>query len=262
MRERLPRRPFPVSWLRLASRLVGLLATGAFSGARRRLIRKLDALLSREINEIVFYEDLEAEAFADLMDVSLPRYTPVYELAIVCALAARHAGEKSLLEIGTNEGRSTRNLSAALPDWRIETVDLPAEMGRTVDDWQASELLPAAEVGRLCRDCPNVTMHLGHPAEVLAGRRFGAAFIDGDHSYEGVRRDTELAMGLVDGVVLWHDWRPEDARIGVVRYLDELKAGGVPVHVAPRTSVAWAVCRRSDHGGRGVLLRGSASPRR
>ncbi len=75
-------------------------------------------------------------------------------------------------------------------------------------------------------------------------RRLGSAstqpvdllFIDGDHSYEGVKADWELFVPLVKpfGVVIFHDtlWElsPESKHsredMGVPRFVDELRAAG------------------------------------
>jgi predicted O-methyltransferase YrrM len=64
-------------------------------------------------------------------------------------------------------------------------------------------------------------------------------FIDGDHSYEGVRRDWELFSGFLSefGVAIFHDtiWdidpdpRWYTARMGVPRLVDELRQEGYPV---------------------------------
>lgn len=63
-------------------------------------------------------------------------------------------------------------------------------------------------------------------------------FIDGDHTYEGVKRDWELFLPHLNefGVVVFHDtlWdiRPDDkynrAGMGVPRFVDELRAAGYP----------------------------------
>jgi len=78
-------------------------------------------------------------------------------------------------------------------------------------------------------------------AEAAVGwqHRIDLIFIDGDHSYEGVKADWDLFVPHVSefGVVVFHDtlWdlRPDPklsrADMGVPRFVDELRSAGYPV---------------------------------
>ena len=69
-------------------------------------------------------------------------------------------------------------------------------------------------------------------------RKIDLIFIDGDHGYEGVKRDWELFLPHLSefGVVVFHDtlWdlRPDPnlsrTDMGVPRFVDELRAAGYP----------------------------------
>jgi predicted O-methyltransferase YrrM len=87
-----------------------------------------------------------------------------------------------------------------------------------------------------------VTIVREHSQDAAAGwtRPIDLLFIDGDHSYDGVRRDWELFSPHVRpmGVVVLHDtlwalageesaWRRDD--MGVPRFVDELRREGYPV---------------------------------
>ncbi len=89
-------------------------------------------------------------------------------------------------------------------------------------------------------------------------------FIDGDHSYEGVKRDWELFTPHLApfGVVVFHDtaweidpvsWR-EYARedMGVPRFVEELRLAGQPVITLPRDCGVSIVQARP--GGLSLLL--------
>lgn len=111
--------------------------------------------------------------------------------------------------------------------------------------------LPSGEFGGGYRDCrgqlyqqfsqPGQTLHLvransHEPAtterirQLLGGRKIDFLFIDGDHTYAGVRRDFELYTPFVapGGLVALHDvvHRPEQPRIEVWKFWRELKEGG------------------------------------
>lgn len=65
-------------------------------------------------------------------------------------------------------------------------------------------------------------------AETLAGRSLDVLYIDGDHSYDGVKRDFELYRHLVssNGMIVFHDIVSDyKARYGITTTSD---TGGVP----------------------------------
>lgn len=56
----------------------------------------------------------------------------------------------------------------------------------------------------------------------IDGREFTSAYIDGDHTYEGVKADFEKAAPHVDKVIMFDDYA--DPRFpGVQKFIDELK---------------------------------------
>ena len=155
------------------------------------------------------------------------------ETLVLCA-AVRAVGARRVLEIGTFEGATTVQLAANVTaDGHVFTLDLdPAGAADAVIPCVGSDVQltgkPLERIGRQYRDTPyaaRITQIL-HDSTTVDYRQYfdqlDLAFIDGGHSYEQVKCDTERVLPLVrpGGAVLWHDYRPGCA--GVRRYLHEL----------------------------------------
>ncbi len=130
---------------------------------------------------------------------------------------ARHAaGRRRLAEIGVWHGVTTRRLRAAMaPDAVLFAID-PYPRGRL--GFSPQRYVAQREVART----PGGTVRWLRSTGAEAGRAFqrdGEApvdfiFIDGDHSYEGLKGDWEAWRALVapGGVIALHDSRPTPSR--------------------------------------------------
>ena len=134
-----------------------------------------------------------------------------------------------VLEIGTFMGNTTRQMAENLPGAIIHTVDLPEDFSfksepiadKPKDDFH---LIDGRCVGRDFK---------GHPCEVRIRQHFADTatwsfeeaensnffFIDGSHTYEYCKSDSEKCYELCagNGVFLWHDC--DDGHPGVVKLL-------------------------------------------
>jgi predicted O-methyltransferase YrrM len=144
---------------------------------------------------------------------------------------ARYAtGRKRLAEIGVWHGVTTKRLRAAMaPDGELYAVD-PYPRGRL--GFSAQRHIARREVARV----RNGIVHWIRATGADAGRQLAAArapavdfvFIDGDHSYEGLRGDWEAWAGLLrhDGIVALHDSRSTPQRnlagAGSVRFTQDV----------------------------------------
>jgi len=140
---------------------------------------------------------------------------------------------RKILEIGTFHGVGALTMALNAPAAEIYTVDLPNEAG--------NDMVPSLSRG----DQEWVRLSRGMQGVAFAGHRLSArihqvfadslkmdvrefidsadfCFIDGGHSYECVKADTENALKVLSakGVIVWDDysWFVED----VGRYLLEL----------------------------------------
>lgn len=134
-----------------------------------------------------------------------------------------------VLEIGSLYGGTLWYWSHLPHIEELTSIDMPPNeptpleiVRHTRPHWQEWFGLPPRFV-----DCPYPSMS-PYPISVAARRApFDLVFIDGDHSYNGVRRDFETYMPFVarGGIVAFHDTWPNYDRHepGVVRWCDELR---------------------------------------
>jgi SAM-dependent methyltransferase len=164
------------------------------------------------------------------------------ELLVIDNLVLRH-NPKTILEIGTFDGRTTLNLAAnSSPETKIYTLDLPAQTpSRPQLRTEAADLpfMPAA-TGRpkdvirgerfLQSDCRSKITQLSGDSATFDFAPFynsvDIVFVDGSHSYEYAVNDTQVALRLLrrgNGLILWHDYGVRWP--GVTRALNEFFLG-------------------------------------
>jgi predicted O-methyltransferase YrrM len=142
------------------------------------------------------------------------------------ALSEHSAGRKCLVEIGVWHGVTTRRLREAMsPDGVLYAVD-PFPVGRLGVSLQRR--IAHAEVGWVRNGEVRWVRETGGSAARTLGAELAGrvefVFIDGDHSFEGLREDWEGWSPLIvpGGVVALHDSRSTSARpiddAGSVRY--------------------------------------------
>ena len=169
---------------------------------------------------------------------------PQQDLLAVLALVAERKPQV-LFEIGTFDGATTAMLALNAPGATVHTLDLPP--GHQAFDSQLKQddlhLVEKRRVGAEFRLAPGsrIVQHLGDSAtwDYAPVREADFVLIDGAHSYEYIRSDTEkcLAHCRRPLTVIWHDcdlYHP-----GVVRWLAEMVASGQPVRRFRGTSVAF-----------------------
>jgi predicted O-methyltransferase YrrM len=151
----------------------------------------------------------------------------ILEQFILCALVKK-IQPQTILEIGTFKGATTWHLYENVPpDATIYTLDLP-------DDEVPSDVsnvdLAAIKTRPFLPHSDRVRQILINSKkwDGVLDSKVQFAFIDADHSYEGIRNDTEKTFPLLDSYacICWHDALEKDYGYGTVPYLLELKEKG------------------------------------
>jgi hypothetical protein len=129
-----------------------------------------------------------------------------FELASFLVHVTR-AKPKAVVEIGVARGATTRLLARlAAPDATIIGIDV------NPPPWQGDEppRLPGQHFIHIQGNSHEATT-LERARKALPGETIDLLFIDGDHSYEGVKRDYELYSPLVRpaGLIAFHDINPD-----------------------------------------------------
>lgn len=159
-----------------------------------------------------------------------------------------------IFETGTFRGVATLTMALNAPEAEIYTLDLPAQ-------WNESEVITLSrgdkEWVRLSRTSTGFAF-INHPAAKRIHQLRGDSltfeapaflndtdlcFIDGGHSYECIKADTETALKILspNGVIVWDDytWFVD----GVSEYLTQLRRS-IPVRRIAGSQ--FVIYRRSD----------------
>jgi hypothetical protein len=173
---------------------------------------------------------------------------PVDQLVALLAILVCEQ-PREVLEIGTFMGHTTRQMAEALESAMIHTVDLPeafspaapGDTGLQKDDFH---LIERRVVGREFRALPIASRIRQHFADTASWdfRECGHPtffFIDGAHTYEYAKHDSEECYTLCSGrgVFLWHDC--DSNHPGVQRLLSEWRSMGRDVRRISGTTLAY-----------------------
>lgn len=148
---------------------------------------------------------------------------------------------KHVIEFGIQVGTTAKLLLDNCP-WieRYDGVDLPVG-GKTFLSHQQNQVPEVP--GELVLDNPKCHVLTEPPGDTI----YGMAYIDGDHSREGVLRDSAFCREHVDGVIAWHDYNTER---GVNEAIDHLNGDGNRIFLVDGTHV----CFRLNHPTAGGIL--------
>lgn len=138
-------------------------------------------------------------------------------------------GKKLLCEIGTALGGTLYQLIQVADDnAEIVSIDLPGgkfggEYGQPDVKLMTSWLRNGQQL-HIIRNDSKGYVTVNKVREILAGRKFDFLFIDGDHSYEGVKADFEIYKEFAGDLVVFHDIAEHNREdVGVRKFWKELQ---------------------------------------
>ncbi|MEO6568282.1 MAG: class I SAM-dependent methyltransferase [Opitutaceae bacterium] len=171
-----------------------------------------------------------------------------HALALVSILVAEQPA--AVLEIGTYMGHTSKLMACNLPSAEIHTVDLPLDASSVPDPSSVLarddfHLVGARVVGREFKGHPcanRIIQHYGDTAHWNFAEAGSPSFffIDGCHTYDYVKNDSEKCLALCasrPATFLWHDC--DENHPGILQFLQEWRELGRDVCRIRGTSLAY-----------------------
>jgi predicted O-methyltransferase YrrM len=218
------------------SSILGRTLRGALRGVRGRpqelryhLVRDFWTTTKRFGAEEI--RNVEIREIPGLRDRVVETYIDDRNRGVIAGLCAAF-GARTFFEIGTNRGRTAWTVAKHNPDIRVYTLDLPEKDAVTdvkfglnksdqdffIEDWDRGDAYRGtpeeARIETLLGDSATFDFS---PYE----GRMDVVLVDGAHSYDYVRSDTENALRMLSptGAIIWDDY---PAIPGVYQHLTDL----------------------------------------
>jgi len=156
---------------------------------------------------------------------------------------------KIILEIGTARGGTLYLFTRIIdPEATIISVDLPGgPFGGGYSEWKIPLYQSFAKKGqkiKLLRANSHKISTLEKVNEILNKKRIDFLFIDGDHTYDGVKRDFNMYSSLVreGGIIAFHDIAKHDPKSNckVNKFWNELKNDYEYLEIIENIKQKWA----------------------
>ncbi len=134
------------------------------------------------------------------------------------SVIAKYLKARNIFEFGTYIGRTSYYLTYASEESIVTTLDLPLERASKTGNYLGTYFQGTDREGRIRQ----ILCDSREFDTVPFRKKMDFIFVDGDHSYEGVKNETEKAFDMLapGGIVIWHDYnaRPD---VGIVNYFFE-----------------------------------------
>jgi predicted O-methyltransferase YrrM len=168
------------------------------------------------------------------------------EITELCKII-RELNPKKIVEIGSKSGGTLFLFARVANAERIISIDLPSgTFGGGYSYWKIPFLksLGKRSVIQLIRADSHKAETLRKLKSLLKGSKVDLLFIDGDHTYQGVKQDFQLYSSLVrkGGIVAFHDIVTHDPTVGceVDRFWNEIKPSHTHIEIIEDQNQKWA----------------------
>ena len=167
----------------------------------------------------------------EIFELELIRPSQIKEEILELLKILEKEKPKIILEIGTEKGGTLFLFSqVTLPDGLLISVDLPkGKFGGGYSFWRVFLYKFFAKENQkivLIRKDSHLSETFNKVKNILKGRNIDFLFIDGDHTYQGVKKDFEIYGPLVKrGIIAFHDIveGPKEKVGGVPEFWKEIK---------------------------------------
>lgn len=169
-------------------------------------------------------------------------------------------GASIILDIGTFDGGTLYLFTRFLEARKIITIDLPFPLGYPSEKKKLFKLFgPDKELYFLRGNSHSIEI-VKRVSHILKGNKIDFIFVDGNHSYEGVRKDFENYKDFVreGGIIAFHDIC--NPRFGVVKFWNEIKRHYLTNEIIAKPhemrSFTRSYLKKQNKGGKDVLFGG------
>ena len=179
-------------------------------------VRNLEDSRIREVYVQELFPGIEKESVPIGVINELTGHANKTDMLYVSAVA-KHIGAKKMFEFGTYMGRTTFHLAHNNPAGQVFTLNLPPERDPRYAPFMGVLFKGREEEMRITQIHSDSREFDTAPYR----QQFDFVFVDGDHSYDLVKNDTQKAFELLKqgGVIMWHDYAPKSD--GLVRFFKE-----------------------------------------
>lgn len=169
------------------------------------------------------------------------RPTTQGDITILCYLIKEYS-KGNILEIGCWEGKTTYDLAVNFPDKIVYTLDY-VEDDLILSNHGKKHQPLKEDICKYANDLENVKFNYknAHTYNFSYFKNVDFIFIDGDHSFEGVKKDTEKSIDYLKkrngGIIAWHDVKNSDT--DVPKYLMQEIAPYHDLYFFNRTGIGY-----------------------